>query len=280
MIRISPFTPLFFNPSTDGTGQWCRYVQTFSPSDHIFLEILAEISDVAPYVELINHISGVTDTVTLDSWNINATTIIYHHIFKGLPLGCYTVKVDGVESELFQITDDANVLAETTLLQYSMKDNRSRTDVAFNINNVRYFFDFRIPGGFKDNGWTFSVEGEQFVTSQADIIPLFALESTQKMLTVGGQIGCPIWFAEMLNRLLCCDYVYVEGERFCRKETSVPEVTETIEGSRSFVFKQLLQKVVYTDPKIEDANLLQFRRVEPDYRCVDSQDETLNLRSV
>ena len=33
MFKISPFTPLFFNPSDDIFGIQSKYVQKFAPSD-------------------------------------------------------------------------------------------------------------------------------------------------------------------------------------------------------------------------------------------------------
>lgn len=41
MFKISPFTPLFFNPSDDIFGIQSKYVQKFAPSDQIFIEVIA-----------------------------------------------------------------------------------------------------------------------------------------------------------------------------------------------------------------------------------------------
>jgi hypothetical protein len=144
----------------------------------------------------------------------------------------------------------------------------------FFIDGMQHFFDFRVPGGFKDKDWTFAVESEQFVTDEADIMSLYALESTQKKFTMGTAEGCPIWFGEMLNRLLCCNYVYFDGVRYARKDTSVPEVTEQLEGVNSFVFSQQLQQVNNLDPELELTNQAIMRRVdsEDDYRIEDDEN--------
>ena len=37
---ISPFTPLFFSPSTDKFGAKSKYVQLFARTDRIFVELI------------------------------------------------------------------------------------------------------------------------------------------------------------------------------------------------------------------------------------------------
>ena len=147
-----------------------------------------------------------------------------------------------------------------------MKNNRQRKDAVFFIDGMQRFFDFRVPGGFKDSNWAFSVEGEQFVTDDADIVQLYGLESTQKKFTLGNSDGCPIWFAELLNRLLCCTYVYFDGERYARKDTAVPEMTVLLDGVNSFVFTQNLQKVVNIDPNLTLEHQAIMRRVDDTFR--------------
>ncbi len=143
-----------------------------------------------------------------------------------------------------------------------MKDNAQRQDAVFIIDGMRYFFDFRVPGGFKDSGWTFAVDNEQFITPEADPVELFGLESTQKKFTMGGQEGVPVYFAEMLNRLLTCSYVYFDGVRYARKDSSVPEMNVQIEGLDSFIFTQLLQRINNLNPVIENSNHMIMRRID------------------
>lgn len=174
-------------------------------------------------------------------------------------------------SEVFRVTDDPLILDKTTLIQYSMRNNRQRQDAVFFIDGMQYFFDFRVPGGFKDSNWTFGVESEQFVTPQADISQLFGLESTQKRFTLGGSMGVPVWFGEMLNRILICSHVYFDGIKYSRKEANVPELTVQLEGVNSFVFNQTLQQSTNLDPVIEQRNHAAMRRVDDtNYRATSS----------
>ncbi len=262
---VSPFTPLFFeNFKSDGIES--RYVQVFATSDQILLECLFAPSETEdPF-----YIVGMTDdgrtinlSLSLNSWSMNSSTILRFTVISGLDVGMYYLyyPATGLSSHYFRITNDKAELAKTTLIQYAMKDNKQRQDGVFIIDGMRYFFDFRVPGGFKDSGWTFGVENEQFITPEADPIELFALDSTQKKFTLGDQQGVPVYFAEMLNRILTCSYVYFDGVRYARKDSSVPEMNVQMEGLDSFVFTQLLQKVNNLNPTIENTNHFLMRRI-------------------
>lgn len=262
---VSPFTPLNFHRwRTDGND--CRYMQTFAPTDHILIECFG-----SPQL-YIKHADGTTIQIGVSQWQMNEETTLAFAVISGLSNGVYSVLIEEsgerVESAPFCITDDPIALADTTLIQYANRDNRQRTDVVFDIDGMRYFFDLRIPGGFRDNGWSFSLDGEQFTDQSADITQLYARESTQQKLTVGTSEGCQIWFGEMLNRALCCEFVYADRVRYARKEASVPEITQPLEGLNSFIFTQSLQRVVNLDPKFEAQNRAILRRVADDYRLV------------
>lgn len=265
-MLISPFSPLFFiDRKSDGIKS--KYTQVFSPSDQILLEVICdtteETGDWILYAEP-GHI--LLEYIDYTYWSLNDSIDLRFAVLSPSP-GLYSVEVDGKTSEIFRVTDDPLILENTTLIQYSMKDNRQRTDGVFFIDGMQRFFDFRVPGGFKDSNWSFAVEGEQFVTPSADIVQLYGLDSTQKKFTLGNSEGCPVWFAELLNRILCCSYVYFDGERYARKDNSVPETTVLLEGINSFVFTQNLQKVVNLDPTLTLRHQALMRRIDnTDYR--------------
>lgn len=269
MLRISPFTPLFFSPSTDRFGVKSKYVQKFATTDILFIEVLLDISDDIPSLIIYNLINNREVTATWSTWKMNDNKIVCFHIITGLECSYYNISIGNNMSEVFKVTDDSNELNETTLIQYSMKDNLQRIDSVWWIDSMQYFLDFRVPGGFKDDGWTFGVNNEQFVTFDEDIVELYSHEYTTKTFTLGNAIGCPVWFAEMLNRILCCNYVYFDGIRYARKESSVPELNQSIEGLKSYIFNQMLQKIKTIDPTLEESNQVNIRRVANDsYRNV------------
>lgn len=268
---LSPFTPLFF-PSVKADGLESPYIQTFAPSDQILIELIGE-KNWNGEASVFN-LNGSSFQIHFNYWDITETTRLRFAALSLSP-GFYQVSIHGIgHSAVFRVTDDNNAIENTTLIQYSNKDNRSRVDVISWIDGMQHFFDFRVPGGFKDSNWTFGVESEQFVTDDADIIQLYGMESTQMKFTLGTSEGCPIWFAELLNRLLTCDYVYFDGIRFARKEASVPEPTTVQEGVNSFVFSQNLQKVVNIDPVLTLRHQSIMRRIDSTgYRTV---NETIN----
>lgn len=272
---VSPFTPLFFDTrKTDGIES--DYIQTFSTTDRILLQILGKPSD-DPVVFVLERPSGKSlYRISFNQWAISSKlTLFFAEIC--LSPGYYNIYFNNYGySEVFRVTDNQNVLANTTLIQYSMKNNRQRNDTIFFIDGMQYFFDFRVPGGFKDSSWTFGVESEQFVTPFGDISQLFGLATTQKKFTLGGSIGVPVHFAEMLNLILTCSHVYFDGVKYSRKETNVPEMTVQLDGLNSFVFTQMLQQSVNLDPVIEQNNHVAMRRVDStNYRSTSS---TLNRK--
>ena len=105
------------------------------------------------------------------------------------------------------------------------------------------------------------MSNEQFTTQREDLVELFANDYTSKTFTMGNSIGVPVWYGEMLNRLLCCSYVYFNGDRYVRNDTEVPNINVLVEGLDSFVFTQILRKAQVIDPTIEELNQISIRRV-------------------
>lgn len=262
MYRLSPFTPLFFSPSADRHGVESNCVQVFSGTDRILIEIIATDELAAPPTLFVRDaIGGKEFSYNWRAWEMNGTTTLYFVDLSGMDEGIYTAIIGTNVSKEFAVTYNDDVLCDTVLFQYSNRDNRQRNDVVFWIDSMQHFFDFRVPGGFKDDNWAFGVSNEQFLTSDNDKIDLYSQESTVKALTIGNGDGCPVWFAELVNRILCCNYVYIDKTRYSRNESEVPEMTQEVEGQKSYIFTQGLQKIVNLDPTIESRNLLMMRRV-------------------
>lgn len=264
---LSPFSPIFFEPRKGSNGVRSYYVQTFAPTDQIMLQVIGVTGEAAPTTKVYD---ACTDAevyaIEWSTWQMNESDLLHFATIMGLSNGYYYIVMDGVgTSEPFKVTDCERELNQTTLIQYAMKDNRQRDDAVFLIDHMPTFFDFRVPGGFKDNGWQFGVENEQFVTDDANIVELYGMESTSKTFTMGGGDGVPIWFGELLNRLLTCHYVYFDGVRYARKEGNVPDVNIQDDLLNSFVITQVVQKVTLLDPAIEWANHIAIRRIDSTY---------------
>lgn len=264
---LSPFSPIFFQPRKGRNGVPSHYVQTFAPSDMIQLQLIGVTGETAPVTKVYNSCDdSELYTIEWSSWQMNANDLLYFATIHGLSNGYYHIVMEGVGiSETFKVTDYEPELNQTTLIQYAMKDNRQRDDAVFIINHMPLFFDFRVPGGFKDSGWQFGVENEQFITDSADIVEIYGMDSVAKVFTMGEGDGVPIWFGELLNRLLTCSYVYFDGVRYARKESNVPEVSAQDDLLNSFIITQIVQKVTLLDPVIETANHIAIRRIDSTY---------------
>ena len=261
-MKISPFTPLHFREANESDGLPSRYIQTWAPTDQIMIQVIAEVGDTAPLATLNDaHTGASLGAIEFMEWQMNTSKLLFFAVLSGMSLGHYTVTIDGKTSEEFRVTDDASLLERTTLIHYRYKDNKQRDDVVSLIDHVIYFFDFRVPGGFKDGGWQFGVSNEQFTTQREDVVELFANEYTMKTFTMGNALGVPVWFAEHLNRLLTCSYVYFNGDRYTRSDTETPQVQSLVDGLDSFVFTQLLRKAQVLDAKMESMNQTVLRRI-------------------
>lgn len=246
---LSPFNPIFFLGDRRSPGIECPYTQLFGCDDTILIEVIRTADETPCAVTLVNAETG-EDVMDLARRTISIGSGEYADCYdmSGVPDGFYFLAIGDEESETFRVTSDPEMLRYTCLIEYSPAENKARRDVIGTANGERIYFSFRIPGGFKDNGWSFSVENEQFVTQLSDIVELYGMESCQYILTMGHSEGVPIWFGDLLNRLLTCKYVYIDGKRYARSESSVPEKEQTIDGTNSFVFTQKLQRINNIEP--------------------------------
>lgn len=283
-MKISPFTPLHFREANESDGLPSRYIQTWAPTDQILIQVIADVGDTAPAATLNNAHTGTSlGPIEFLEWQMNTEKVIFFAVLTGMSVGHYTVTIEGKTSDEFRVTDDAELLARTTLIQYRFKDNKSREDVVAIIDHMVYFFDFRVPGGFKAGGWQFGVSNEQFTTQREDVVELFANDYTMKTFTMGNALGVPPWYAEHFNRLLTCSYVYFNGDRYTRSDTETPQIQVLMDGLDSFVFTQVLRKAQVLDAKIEAMNQAIIRRIDDAdtkiYRGADmviSQNENIN----
>lgn len=266
MIKISPFVPLHFDDGIVSDGLPSRYVQLFATTDQIMVQVFADASETVANATLkYAHSDDVLSTIEWNVWNMSSDKKCCFLTLRGLTPGHYILNVCGIDSDEFIITDDAQMLARTTLIQFRFKDNRQRDDVVSVIDHMPYFFDWRVPGGFKDSGWSFGVSNERFVTQHEDVVELFALDYVTKQFTLGGPEGVPVWYGEMLNRLLTCSYVYFDGKRYNRNDAETPTMNVLVDGMDSFVFTQALRPAVILDPEIEELNQLFLRRLDSTY---------------
>lgn len=246
---ISPFNSIFFLGSRKTDGLECPYLQTFSTTDVVMIEVIRTADEPAKAATLKNAVTGAAvNVLPRVSVSLGTSDALDCYTVSDVTDGIYFISIGDDDSESFRVTSDPAYLKNTIVIEYSAADNNSRSDVVGIADDERLYFTFRIPGGFKDSGWNFSIDNEQFVTDKSDIVELYARESVQQTLTMGLSMGVPIWFGELLNRLLTCRYVYIDGKRFARFGSSVPEMEQTLDGVNSFVFSQKLQRINHLEP--------------------------------
>lgn len=247
---LSPFNSIFFIQRRKSNGIECPYTQTFSCADSIMVQAIRTYGEESAPAKLVNAVTGRdVKNLSKQTYSIGNGEYVDCHYLSDTPEGFYFIAIGEYESETFRVTENEELLKDTVVIEYSTADNRSRRDVVGNAGGSRLYFLFRIPGGFKDNGWNFSIDSEHFVTQMSDMVELYARESTQYTLTIGQSQGVPIWFGDLLNRLLTCKYVYIDGQRYSRYESSVPEKEQTLDGTNSFVFSQKLQRINHLEPQ-------------------------------
>ena len=264
MNKISPFTPISFSDMHYPDG----FMQTFHVGDHIVIEVFHDSMEL-PGRLFLNDVSGSLPDMPL-SWNtvkINNSVSFYR--LRDIEPGVYRILMDGTASNCFRISDCPDILNDTVLLQYAMNSNKRRTDVMSWINGECYYFDMRIPGGFKDAGWTFAVENEQFLNDDMDIVELSAVDYTEKNLTVGSPCGVPMWIAEKLNHILSCDYLFVDGLRYSVPESSNIEIADGNIDKTRFVLTQTLREAQFMNVAYENKIRMNLRRVNNNIRRYD-----------
>lgn len=291
---LSPFTPIFFNRRKGIDGVESRYLQTFANTDQINVQVIASTSEEEPTASIYIAAPNPNDDEKLydivwNEWEMNDNDKLYFTTITGLSDGTYYMELNGEQSELFRVTSDESELAQTVLVQYANASNRqrvdavfyfdgenivSKSDVLFFVAGLPTFFDFRVHGGFKDNGWNFSVDNEQFVTDGGNIVQLYSQETTSKQLTIGEGEGVPVWLCEHLNRALCCEFVYIDGVRYARSGQATPELQQVQDNVMSFVANQQVQVVTLLDKNIEANNRLVLRRTDDDYRLTNIYSST------
>ncbi len=261
---ISPFSSLFFPGARKAYGRECDFTQFFSAFDTITIQVI-RTSDEARALCMLTRLDEADNEeeasedeetggfsssggklITPVTYSVGESTKVDIYTISNLYDGFYQVTIGGETSEPFEVTSEG--IDSSVKIEYSPADNSIRKDVVPVLGEVRVFFTVRFPGGFKPDGYDFSIDNEQFTSQTSDIVELYSRESMQETLTIGWGRGVPIWFGQMLNRLLTCKYVYIDGFRYARFESSVPEKQQTGDNTSSFILTQKLQRINHLEP--------------------------------
>lgn len=233
MIKIGDICPLFFSPVKDKYAIDVDYIQRFHTTDKILLQIFADDGEVAS-ASLNDLIKGTSSNIQFQTYEVNASVMMYYVVFTSLPDSVYSITFERKESEPFEVCSDSNILEETALIRYSHKDNNSAFDNIFWIGDTQQVFEWRVEAGFKPAGYSAKIDNEQYRNQRQEIEELYAIPYDSYVLTIGNSCGVPYWFGRHLNRILCVSMFDVNGERYVRSENSVPEISQVMEDSQMF----------------------------------------------
>ena len=233
MIKIGDICPLFFSPVKDKYAIDVDYIQRFHTTDKILLQIFADDGEVAS-ASLNDLIKGTSSNIQFQTYEVNASVMMYYVVFTSLPDSVYSITFERKESEPFEVCSDSNILEETALIRYSHKDNNSAFDNIFWIGDTQQVFEWRVEAGFKPAGYSAKIDNEQYRNQRQEIEELYAVPYDSYVLTIGNSCGVPYWFGRHLNRILCVSMFDVNGERYVRSENSVPEISQVMEDSQTF----------------------------------------------
>jgi len=233
MIKIGDICPLFFSPVKDKYAIDVDYIQRFHTTDKILLQIFADDGEVAS-ASLNDLIKGTSSNIQFQTYEVNASVMMYYVVFTSLPDSVYSITFERKESEPFEVCSDSNILEETAMIRYSHKDNNSAFDNIFWIGDTQQVFEWRVEAGFKPAGYSAKIDNEQYRNQRQEIEELYAVPYDSYVLTIGNSCGVPYWFGRHLNRILCVSMFDVNGERYVRSENSVPEISQVMEDSQMF----------------------------------------------
>lgn len=240
MVKVGDVCPLFFSPVKDKFGLDMDYIQKFHASDKIHIQVFTNASEEVS-ASLNNLAAGNSIPISLSTYNHNDNVVMYYAILRGLEDAVYTVTINEDTSEPFIVCSSDDLLEETVLIRYSHKSNNSAFDNIFWVDDIQQVFNFRVEAGFKPGGYSPRIDNEQYRNQMQEIEELYAVPYDVYNLTIGNSNGVPYWFAKHINRILCLSMVEIDGTRYVRSESSVPEMTQVIEDSQLFHINMALE---------------------------------------
>lgn len=247
-LRIGDITPLIFRPAEDDPSATAlRFTQRFGRYDHIAVQAFANVYASHMRIEVKDAITntlkytvyGTRKAVGNDTW-------IYYWQLPAMAEGVYYASLEvsnrRILSQEFEVTRFVESDPEWALIEYGGTKNDTPIDAIFVVDDVRVPFLLRLPAGFKPQGWDGSVEVESYRTQRQELRVLYSAPYDKYTLTIGTAAGLPVEYIRLLNKILSCEYVYINGERYCRSEGSVLEKQLVMAGAQMFTASVVLEK--------------------------------------
>ena len=236
MISICDVCPLSFNVLEYEYANEGSFRQCFDSSDGIRLQVFCDGGEV-PSVYLNDKINSTKSSVSMSTYQVNDSMVMYYTTFYPGE-GIYSVTIEGSESNEFEVCENSTGL----LVEYTHKDNNSPFDAIFWRGDSQTTFKLRIPGGFKPSGVSIEIDNEQFVNQYQEIVDLYSVPYTTRVLSIGDVNGVPYYIASLINKILCLSDVRIGGESYVREGNSKPEKVETLGRKELFLWSITLRE--------------------------------------
>ena len=240
-LRISQCSPLPFYPVTDDpTATALRFTQRFGRYDIIRLHA---VGDVQTSVSCRVYDAVTGSLVAAEGTTRKAFgngTWLYRKGYVPLREGVFYMTLTGdgttIRSVDFEVTREVESDPDWVLFEYanSTNDTPMANETMFILNGAREVFKLRLPAGFKPQGYTPNVAQETWRTQTQELRQLYSVPFDKWTLTVGNASGVPVEYVRILNCVFSCDIVYINGERWCRSEGSVPDKALVMQGAQMF----------------------------------------------
>jgi hypothetical protein len=234
-IRATNAVDLFFEQSIPAFETQAVYYQKFEQQDTIMFQMLINSSIINKY-GIIVQLRDCNNNMTYGTFQNFGDPFVYDGYlsltFKlqlclpVVPEGEYYVYiyapfVTGSNFELFY-SEPINIKAThegTVLLKYTNDGNDF--DVFFYRNhsyNSFRVFQYRVDGGFRSEGWQPGSVDNIFIDQTHSPVLLSSTPFEVRRLTFGNNTGLPNYQAGIINRILSCSSVWVDGVLYCKAE--------------------------------------------------------------
>lgn len=248
-IRVGEVTPLVFDKvGSDPNATFPYFVQKYATTDRILIQALIYRNGYRIRMRLDNITSGTSELMYLDNMYLAGDYYFNSKMLQGLPVGIYRAFMYNnwnleQREAYFEVTDDTEYLKNSVLIEYTnLAGNDTPFINMFDVSGVRQVFQLRMQGGFKPDGFTPLVSTETWRTQYQEIRTLYSAPYSRHRLTIGGASGVPAEYGRLLNCILSCDTVFINGERYARSEGEVPQLTQVMAGADTFFVTQELEK--------------------------------------
>lgn len=224
MINVSKISPLLFDVRYNDIEIDREYVQRFADSETITVQCVVSPSTTLT-MYLFDLCANDSFTISPISYDINDSNKLLEFI---IPRGgsLYQATITGSDGHVSSVPFrfcDREELSGLAEISYTNRDNITSFGAVFKVGGNQRTFKLWVEGGFKSDGHSLSVSNEQFRTQGQEIIELYAVPYQVDTLTIGDNEGVPFEMARLFNNILCLSDVKINGVRYVRSESSVPE---------------------------------------------------------